>query len=128
MRTPALLRLALSLLWRERSAAEVRTLFWSLLIAVSASCSIGFFSARLQEAMVLRASEFLAADLVLSGSQPAATAQIDKGLALGLQHAQSVEFSSMLASDQGLQLASVKAVAAPYPLRGELKSTPPTLY
>ena len=124
MRTPALLRLALSLLWRERSAAEVRTLFWSLLIAVSASCSIGFFSARLQEAMVLRASEFLAADLVLSGSQPAANAQIDKGLALGLQHAQSVEFSSMLASDQGLQLASVKAVAAPYPLRGELKSTP----
>jgi len=60
----------------------------------------------------------------LSGSQPAGTAQIDKGISLGLQHAQSVEFSSMLASDQGLQLASVKAVAAPYPLRGELKSTP----
>ncbi len=43
-------------------------LFFALLIAVAASTAIGFFGARLNDAMLLRATEFLGADLVLRGS------------------------------------------------------------
>ncbi|HEY6609524.1 MAG TPA: FtsX-like permease family protein, partial [Pseudomonas sp.] len=40
----------------------------------------------------------------------------------GLAHARAVEFSSVVATDQAIQLASVKAVDEAYPLRGQLKS------
>ena len=92
------------------------------MIAVAASTAIGYFGARLNDAMLLRASEFLGADLVLGGSAPASAQQIDAGKAQGLEHAQVVEFSSVIATDQDLQLASVKAASSSYPLRGALRS------
>ncbi|WP_068827233.1 ABC transporter permease [Pseudomonas sp. BMS12] len=120
--SPRLLPLAWRQLLRDVRAGEVRVLFFALLIAVAASTAIGYFSARLNGAMLLRATEFLGADLVLSGSSPATHEQIEAGQRLGLTHAQLVEFSSVIATDQGIQLASVKAASSGYPLRGELKS------
>ncbi|WP_425318609.1 ABC transporter permease [Pseudomonas nitroreducens] len=124
---PNLFRLSLRQLWREGRSGELRVLFFALLVAVAASSAIGYFSARLNGAMLVRAAEFLGADLVLTGTQPARQEQIDSGLKLGLQHAQSVEFSSVVATDNGIQLSSVKAVGDSYPLRGELKSAPAPL-
>ncbi|WP_207886415.1 ABC transporter permease, partial [Pseudomonas sp. 30_B] len=124
---PNLFRLSLRQLWREGRSGELRVLFFALLVAVAASSAIGYFSARLNAAMLVRAAEFLGADLVLSGTQPASPQQIDSGLQLGLQHARSVEFSSVVATDQGIQLSSVKAVGDSYPLRGKLKSAPAPL-
>lgn len=125
-RVPAvrLLSLAARQLLRDARAGELRVLFFALLVAVAASSAIGYFSARLNDAMLLRASEFLAADLRLSGSTPADQTQIDAGLELGLEHARAVEFSSVVAAQDGIQLASVKAASAGYPLRGELRSAP----
>lgn len=117
-----LLSLAARQLLRDARAGELRVLFFALLVAVAASSAIGYFSARLNDAMLLRASEFLAADLRLSGSSPASAEQIEAGTRLGLDHAQMVEFSSVVAADNGIQLASIKAVSSSYPLRGELKS------
>lgn len=117
-----LLQLGLRQLLREARSGELRVLFFALLIAVAASTAIGYFSGRLNAAMLLRASEFLAADLVLHGTAPAEPAQIAAGQARGLSHARTVEFASVIATDQGVQLASVKAVDAGYPLRGQLKS------
>src|SRR5690606_37111983 len=68
--------------------------------------------------------EFLGADLVLRGSAPAVAEQIEAGKRLQLDHAQLVEFSSVIATDDNLQLASVKAADSLYPLRGELRSAP----
>ena len=119
---PRLLRLALRQLLREARAGELRVLFFALLVAVAASTAIGYFGARLNAAMLLRAGEFLAADLVLQGSSPATPAQLAAGQALDLDHARTVEFSSVIATDQGVQLASVKAVDDAYPLRGQLRS------
>ncbi|MBX9912853.1 MAG: ABC transporter permease [Pseudomonadaceae bacterium] len=119
-----LLRLACLQLLRDARAGELRVLFLALLIAVTASTSIGYFSARLSAAMQMRASEFLGADLLLNGSTPATPSQIAQGLAQQLKHAQLVEFASVIATDQGIQLASVKAADSAYPLRGQLKSTP----
>lgn len=117
-----LLPLALRQLRREARAGELRVLFFALLIAVAASSAIAHFTERLNGAMLLRAGEFLAADLVLRGSTPARAEQLESARRLGLVHARSVEFSSVLASDSGLQLASVKAVDDAYPLRGALRS------
>ena len=117
-----LFSLAARQLLRDARAGELRVLFFALLVAVAASSAIGYFSARLNDAMLLRASEFLAADLRLSGSTPASQEQIDAGLKLGLDHAQAVEFSSVVAAENGIQLASVKAANSLYPLRGELRS------
>ena len=117
-----LLALATRQLLRDLRAGELRVLFGAVLIAVAASTAIGYFGARLNGAMLLRASEFLGADLVLSGSAPASAEQLAPGHALGLGHARVVEFSSVIATDLGIQLASVKAADDAYPLRGELRS------
>jgi putative ABC transport system permease protein len=119
-----LLRLACLQLLRDARSGELRVLFLALLIAVTASTSIGYFSARLSAAMQMRASEFLGADLLLNGTMPATPSQIAQGLAQQLKHAQLVEFASVIATDQGIQLASVKAADSAYPLRGQLKSAP----
>jgi putative ABC transport system permease protein len=117
-----LLSLAARQLLRDARAGELRVLFFALIVAVAASTAIGYFGSRLNSAMLLRATEFLGADLILSGSTPAKPEQIEAGTALKLDHSQIVIFSSVVATDNGIQLASVKAVDAAYPLRGELKS------
>ncbi|MCQ4320010.1 ABC transporter permease [Stutzerimonas stutzeri] len=114
--------LALRQLLRDARAGELRVLFFALLIAVAASTAIGYFGARLNDAMLLRATEFLGADLVLRGSAPAEPEQVEAGERLQLQHARVVEFSSVVATDDDLQLTSVKAADDNYPLRGELRS------
>ncbi|MDN7142983.1 ABC transporter permease [Pseudomonas sp. JQ170] len=119
-----LLALAVRQLLRDARAGELRVLFFALLVAVAASTAIGYFGARLNGAMLLRATEFLGADLVLRGSSPAQPEQIAAGKASGLQHAQVVEFSSVIATDNGIQLSSIKAADNAYPLRGELRSAP----
>ncbi|MDH0302103.1 MULTISPECIES: ABC transporter permease [unclassified Pseudomonas] len=121
---PRLCALALRQLLRDARASEVRVLFFALLVAVAASTAIGYFGARLNGAMQLRASEFLAADLVLQGSAPPSEAQIASGTALGLRHARVVEFTSVVGGDSGIQLSSIKAADAAYPLRGQLRSAP----
>ncbi|MDX5371036.1 MAG: ABC transporter permease [Pseudomonadaceae bacterium] len=117
-----LLVLAWRQLLRDARAGELRVLFFALLVAVAASTAIGYFGARLNAAMLLRATEFLGADLVLNGSSPATPEQLEAGRELGLEHARVVEFASVIATDQGIQLASVKAASDSYPLRGQLKS------
>lgn len=117
-----LFSLAFRQLLRDARAGELRVLFFALLVAVAASTAIGYFGARLNGAMLLRATEFLGADLLLEGSSPARPEQIDSGRELGLQHARIVEFSSVIATDNGIQLSSIKAVDSAYPLRGQLKS------
>lgn len=117
-----LANLAARQLWRERRTSELRILAIALLIAVCTTTAIASFGQRIQGAMQLRAAEFLAADLVLQGSSPASEAQIQSGLQAGLQHARTVEFPSVISGEHGIQLSSIKAVEAPYPLRGELRS------
>ena len=117
-----LLSLAVRQLLRDARAGELRVLFFALLVAVAASTAIGYFGARLNDAMLLRATEFLGADLVLDGSSPARDEQVRVGKELGLEHARVVEFSSVIATDNGIQLSSIKAADEAYPLRGELKS------
>lgn len=118
----ALSQLAGRQLWRDLRTGDLRVLFFSLLIAVTASSAIGYFGERLKGAMQARATEFLGADLVLRGSAPLSAEQQQVAQQSGLTQAQVVEFSSMVATDNGLELASVKAADQAYPLRGSLRS------
>lgn len=108
---------------REARSPELYTLFFAMLVAVASSSTIAHFAERLHLAMELRASEFLAADLVVSGSIASSPELVAQGRQLGLDTSHIVEFASMLGSDSGMQLASLKAVDDAYPLRGQLGSS-----
>lgn len=117
-----LIALAFRQLLRDLKAGELRVLFFALLIAVTASSAIGFFSARLQASMEAKGSDFLAADLVISGTSPASDKQLTLGKQLGLQQAQTISFSTVLVNNDNMQLVGAKAVDDNYPLRGYLKN------
>lgn len=118
-----LFKLASKQLLRERRTSELRILFFALVIAVASSSTIGHFAERLQGAMQLSAGEFLAADLILAGSAQALPEQLALVDSSNLNSAQTLQFASMLTTEQGIQLASVKAVDDHYPLRGTLRSS-----
>lgn len=112
--------LAIKQSWREARAFAV--LFFAVLIAVASSSTVSFFAERLHLAMTSKASEFLGADLVISGTAEATKNQQSLALSLGLEGTHTVEFSTMLASQQDMVLTNIKAVSAAYPLKGELRS------
>ena len=60
------LPLASRLILREWRAGELRVMLLALLIAVTVSTAISFFTDRLQRGMATRAAEFLGADMRVS--------------------------------------------------------------
>ncbi|WP_077929015.1 ABC transporter permease [Wohlfahrtiimonas populi] len=113
--------LAFKQLIREIRAGELRILLVALLITVMISTAIGYFSTRLHASMEARAGEFLAADLVLRSNEDATDAQLKLAKDLGLNHAKTVNFSTVILNSDDLQLVAVKAADSNYPLRGQLK-------
>lgn len=122
------LPLALRLLRRDWQAGELRVLMLALLIAVSSTTLIQFFSDRLQRGMVSKAGELLGGDLVIASPQPLPQAWLDRAMqpdtatASRLETLRSVEFSSVAIHGDAMQLASVKAVETHYPLRGQVRT------
>ena len=121
------LRLALRLLARDWRAGELRLFAGALIIAVCAVTAVGFFNDRVKRGMTQQSAELLGADLVLTSPQPVAPALLDPAGAHGLRRAEAIEFSSVVLHGEKLQLASVRAVDAGYPLRGAMR-TAPALY
>ena len=119
MKTTALL--ALRLLWRDTRYGELSILCFALIIAVSCSTAVNLFADRMQRTMNAQAAEFLAADLVISSSGDISQNWLDEAIRLQLKQAKTIEFPSALVENDELLLASVKAVSALYPLRGQLK-------
>ena len=115
------LHLAWVLLRRDIRSGELSLLLTALIVAVNASATIGLFTDRLQRTMTAQAGQFLAGDLALSGSQVLPENISEYANQLGLQQAQTAEFSTMLMEKQQMLLVAAKAVSAHYPLRGQLK-------
>jgi putative ABC transport system permease protein len=106
--------------WR---LAEVKLLVTGLALAVAAVSSVGFLVDRFEAALKRDAAQLLGGDVVISADRPIDTAFIMQAQSLGLQVTQTTSFPSMAANPvQGdaTVLASLKAVAPGYPLRGQL--------
>src|SRR5690554_4839821 len=115
------LPLASRLLLREWRAGELRVMLLALLIAVTVSTAISFFTDRLQQNMVTRAAEFLGADMRLSSRDPWPDEVLQEAIKNNLQHTDIVDFSSITSSETEMLLSSIKAVGPGYPLRGEVR-------
>ncbi|MGA7181028.1 MAG: FtsX-like permease family protein [Thiobacillaceae bacterium] len=116
------LALALRLLLRDWRAGELRILLLALIVAVTATSTIGFFADRLQRAMVSQSAELLGADLVLRSPRPVDPVWLEQARALGLRQDQALEFPSVVLHGDNLQLCDIKAVRPGYPLRGMLRT------
>ena len=122
-----LFRLATRLLVRDWRAGELRILAVAMVIAVGAVTAISFFSDRLNRAMTYQSADLLGADLRLTGAEPVPAAWLKAATDHGLRQTESLDFASVVVRDEKLQLASIKAAGAGYPLRGVLR-TAPALY
>lgn len=113
--------LALRFLRRDWRSGELRLLVMALVIAVSAVTAVGFFTDRVERAMILQANQVMAADLVLSSSRPLPESFRQQAETLGLRTAHTLNFPSVIMHRDETQLVQVKAVSRNYPLRGELR-------
>lgn len=114
--------LAFRLLWRNWRSGEVKILAGALMLAVAVVCAISVFTDRLEAALVEESAAFLGANRIVDSSQPipeewqqSAAEQFD------VRQANTVEFLSMVFSDETMNMASVKAVSDDYPLLGQIE-------
>lgn len=115
------LPLAWRLLRRDWRAGELRILLLALIIAVTATSAISFFSDRLQRAMVNQSAELLGGDLRLSSPRAYPADWLHQADALGIAHTETLEFPSVVVAGDNFQLAGIKAVQQGFPLRGEVR-------
>ena len=109
---------------RDWRAGELRLLLAAILVAVGTVSAITFFVDRLHQALLAESTSFLAADRVLSGSQPIPDSFRDGAISQGLVISDTLLFPSMVYAETSAarnQLVSVKAVSETYPLRGSLR-------
>lgn len=111
-----LARLALWLLARERSSGEWRVLLLALVIGVGSVATTGFLGDRVARAMRDEGARFLGADLLVTSPRPV-QAWPDHALTTSA----ALEFASMVSRGDAFQLATVRAVDAAYPARGEVR-------
>ena len=103
----------------------LRLLFWSLIVAVAALSSVGFFAERVERALQDEGASVLAADLVVEQGRPIPAEWLEKAEESGLQTSQLVTFPSVLFLADRPQLVQVKAVQDNYPMRGQLQIASP---
>jgi len=119
--------LSWKLLKRDWRAGELQVLILALIIAVTSITSIGVFTQRINLAIHEQSGDFLGADLLFSSPKPVSQSIIKKAEELGLQHSNSLLFSSVVVAHDTFQLAHVKSIDDNYPLKGKIKISP-TLY
>ncbi|WP_197711986.1 ABC transporter permease [Polynucleobacter necessarius] len=89
-------------------------------MSVAALTSVSFLADRLHCAFEFDARQLIAADLLIAADQALPEAFIQEAELRGLQIAQTIVFPSMASTESSSKLASIKAVSATYPLRGQL--------
>ncbi len=117
------LSLAARALRREWRAGELRVLALALVVAVGAVTSVGAFSDRVRQALERRATDLLAADLVVSSPSAPDPGWRVEAERRGLRGEEVLEFRSVALAGERSQLVEVKAVGAAYPLRGALRAS-----
>lgn len=115
------LTLAIRQLRREWRSGELAVLIAALVVAVGALSAVGFSTDRVRAAVERRASESLAADLVILSHSEIPEKFETLAKERGLQTARTLSFPSVVTTESRSQLAEIRAVTENYPLRGRLK-------
>jgi putative ABC transport system permease protein len=118
----AALRHALLRLRRGWRSGELLVLALALAVASAAIVSVGLFSDRVRQAIERGSGEALGADALVEGHDPYPAEYLAGLRALDLRVVAVTQFPSVVAAADGeqTQLATIKAVAAGYPVRGVL--------
>ncbi len=113
------------LMWRMLScdlrSGELTVLAVALALAVAALTGVNFLADRVERAVGNEAHQLLGGDLLLTADHPWRDEFRQAAREHGLRIAETVSFPSMVAGEQGVQLAEIKAVSPEYPLRGNLR-------
>ncbi|HNC03678.1 MAG TPA: hypothetical protein PLY05_10035, partial [Agitococcus sp.] len=112
------------LFWRELRAGEFTLLIAALILAVTATTTLSFFTHTLAQAINQQAARLLAADVVVVSSRPLRADWSQLAQQHNLQTSQTIEFATVAQQGDNFQLSSIKAVADNYPLRGTLSTQP----
>jgi len=107
--------------WRR---LEWRALAAALLIAISLSTLLAVTGDRLEQSLGQQSAALLGGDLVLSSSRPLNPQRRQAATEAGLDSSHVTQLSSMLSGNDKFVLGSIKAVSAPYPLRGKVLTQP----
>ncbi|QLG88323.1 FtsX-like permease family protein [Chitinibacter bivalviorum] len=105
---------------RSMSAGEYKTLLLALTIAIASLTAVGMLTERVERLLLGQANQLQAADAVLIADHAIAPKYAQLAQQDGLRLASSATFPSMVSAGEQTSLASVKAVSATYPLRGQL--------
>ncbi|MCB5184092.1 FtsX-like permease family protein [Methylobacillus gramineus] len=116
--------MALTIAWRQLrsqwASGEVRVLLFALMLAVAATTSVGFFTDRIESALIKQGSMLLGGDLVIASDKAISAQYIEEAEKRHLQTVLTMEFPSMVLHGDVSHLAEIKAVGADFPLRGSL--------
>lgn len=116
-----LVRLSLRQFRRGWKSGEFTVMAAALALALAAVSAVGFFTARVQTAVLEQAGESLAADLVLQSGEPLDPKFERAAAEAGADRVQVLDFPTVLLSGDATQLVSVHAVSPGYPLRGRAR-------
>lgn len=108
------------LFWRELRRGELWVIAFALCLAVFTVVSLSGITESVRSALAQRSANFIAADKILRSSLPFNEAIFEKAATLQVKSAKQMQFSTMVFAGTEMQLVSVKAVSASYPLRGKL--------
>lgn len=117
-------RLFKPLLLQSLRSGGLYVLLIAMILAIAATTALKFCNDQIQQAIRLQAAQMLAADLVLSDSQPIAKQWSDQAANMRLNTSQVTVFSSMAHSTQQFVMVNVKAIEPTFPLRGQVKIAP----
>ena len=113
--------LALSMALREWRTASVRLMFLALLVSIASVSAVGFFSGRVEHALLSDARSSLGADRLLLSDRPIPAAWPETAQRNGLQFSLGSTFPSVVRGGGETLLVSVKTVGADYPQRGSVQ-------
>lgn len=114
-------KIAWRMFWRELRKGELLIIAFALIIAVVTVVSLTGITESVRSALMQRSSSFMAADKVLRSTLPFNQNYFNEAKQLDLQTAMQMQFNTMIFAGDAMQLVSVKAVSAEYPLRGNLE-------
>ncbi len=119
--TVSIARLAWRQLRRDLAAGDIRILIAALVLAVVAVTSVGFVTDRAQRALALEANRLLGGDAVLRADGPVDPKWSTLARTLELRSVGTVELTSMIRTQETLQLGELRALGEGFPLRGEFQ-------